>query len=100
MQADFDSQLRLEEQGGALKLHIKLDKAWGAEQYHPLVTSELLGTAKVPNLPYERFDGSPYRIDTDWFGKPRNVDNPYPGPFELPAGGEQTLTVWPPSGEK
>ena len=96
MKPDFDPQVKLVEQDHAFQLYVTLDKAWITEQIHPLVTTELLGKAAVPNLPYERFDGSPYRIDTDWFGRRRNPDNPCPGPFELPEGGKQILKVWPP----
>jgi alpha-N-arabinofuranosidase len=52
------------------------------------VTTALLGKACVPNLPYEAADGSPLKVDTDFFGKKRNRTRPTPGPFEqLEAGG-------------
>jgi alpha-N-arabinofuranosidase len=60
-----------------------------------VVTTALLGKARTPDLHYEKPDGSPYRIDTDYFGKKRNTANPFPGPFELPEGGRQVLKVWP-----
>ena len=47
------------------------------------MTTELLGKAKIPNLPYENPDGSPLAIDTDYFGKKRDAGNPFPGPFEV-----------------
>jgi len=31
----------------------------------------------------------------DYLGKKRNADNPFPGPFELSAGGPRTIKVWP-----
>jgi len=49
-----------------------------------LVTTALLGKAKVPGLPYENADGSALKIDTDYFGKARNPHCPNPGPFENP----------------
>ncbi len=55
-----------------------------------LVTTERLGKAKVPNLPYENADGSPLKIDTDHSGEKRSQDNPTPGPFENPRGGQLT----------
>jgi alpha-N-arabinofuranosidase len=55
----------------------------------------MLGKAVIPNLPYEKPDGSPLRVDTDYFGKKRNEKNPSAGPFENPAVGKQlTLKVW------
>jgi hypothetical protein len=46
-------------------------------------------------LPFENADGSPIRIQTDYFGNRRNESNPFPGPFELPEGGKLRLKVWP-----
>jgi alpha-L-arabinofuranosidase len=46
------------------------------------VTSELLGKAAIPDLRYEQPDGTPLRVDTDYFGKPRDKSDPTPGPFE------------------
>ena len=91
---DFDPAIKLVEEKDGVYLHITLDKAWAEKQPRPLVTTELLGKAKIPDLPYEQPDGSPYRLDTDYFGKKRTAANPGPGPFELPAGGEQVLKVW------
>ena len=76
-------------------LEITLDKAWGTGQTRKLVTTEVLGRAKIPDLPYERADGKPFRLDTDYLGVKRNAANPFPGPFELPQGGQQTILVWP-----
>ncbi len=59
-----------------------------------LVTTEKLGKARIPGLPYENPDGSPVRIDTDYFGKKRNETRPSPGPFEAPAEGRLELKVW------
>jgi alpha-N-arabinofuranosidase len=60
-----------------------------------LVTTELLGKAVIPGVPYEQPDGQPYRIGTDYFGKRKDGRNPFPGPFEMSAGGQQRLKVWP-----
>jgi alpha-N-arabinofuranosidase len=60
-----------------------------------LVTTELLGRAGVTGLRFERPDGSPIRIATDYFGKPRSETNPFPGPFEYPGNGARMLlNVW------
>ena len=59
------------------------------------MTTDVLGTAVVPNLPFERSDGTPIRIDTDYLGKKRNNANPSPGPFEDPGAGPLRLKVWP-----
>ena len=95
VQSEFDPGIKLLEKKDGLYLHITLDKTWAEKQSRNLVTTELLGKAKVPNLPYEQPDGSPYHIDIDWFGTKRNAANPFPGPFERPNGGKLELKVWP-----
>ncbi len=49
-----------------------------------LVTTALLGRAKIPQLPYENADGSALKINRDFLGKKRNAAHPTPGPFEKP----------------
>jgi hypothetical protein len=88
-----DPGLRLVEEADGFYLEMSLDKAC-ARQQCPLVTTELLGKAKTPALPYEQPNGSPYRIDTDYFGKKRSEANPSAGPFENHGEGKLTLKVW------
>ncbi len=95
VQKNVDPGIKLVEEQDGVYLHITLDKAWGAEQVHALVTTESLGKAKIPGLPYVRPDDTPLSLDTDYLGAKRNAANPYPGPFELPEGGTQKLKVWP-----
>jgi len=75
-------------------LQMEGNKKW-AQRNRPQVTTEMLGKAKIPNLPYEDPDGKPYHIDTDYFGNKRKTDNPYPGPFDDPKEGKQLIKVWP-----
>jgi alpha-N-arabinofuranosidase len=93
--AEFDPAISLLEKNNGFYLHITLDKKWSQKQSRRLVTTELLGRARIPDLPYEQPDGSPYRIDDDYFGKERNHKNPFPGPFEPARDGNLTLKVWP-----
>ena len=55
------------------------------------VTTALLGKARIPGLCYENADGSPIKIDDDYFGKKRSETHPAPGPFEKPGFGS---TLW------
>jgi len=48
---------------------------------------------------FENPDGTPLRIDTDYFGRKRNEKNPFLGPFELSESGKQTLKVWKTKGQ-
>ena len=72
-----------------------VDIAWMDGHTRKLVTTELLGRASVPDLPYENRDATPLSIDTDYFGAARNEDNPAPGPFEFDSSGKQAVKVWP-----
>lgn len=59
-----------------------------------LITTDLLGKTRIPNLAYEDVDGSPVKLITDYSNQPRNPDHPTAGPFETPGAGPLTLTVW------
>lgn len=59
----------------------------------PLVTSQLLGKAKIPGLGYENPDGSRLVVNGDYFGNERS-GIPTPGPFEKPGDGSLKLKVW------
>jgi alpha-N-arabinofuranosidase len=60
-----------------------------------LVTTERLGKAAIPDAPFEKPDGTPYRLDHDYFGEKRAAENPAPGPFKRQDGEEILLKVWP-----
>ena len=91
----FDAQIRLVEKADGIYLEGNFDAAWAQERSRKLVTTELLGKAVIPNLPYENRDGSPLKVSTDYFGKNRHEVNPFPGPFEISESGKQSLKVWP-----
>jgi len=95
VRADFDPGLRLSEQGG--EWFLELDAGWSDGTTRPLVTSELLGKAAVPNHAFVRPDGSPYLLDHDYSDRKHAEANPRPGPFaNLPAG-KGNIKVYPPS---
>lgn len=93
VQPKGDPALKLVEKADGFYLEITLDQAWTNGGTRPLVTTELLGQAAISKLPYEKADGRPIRIDTDYFGKPRNETNPTVGPFEKPGIGQVALKV-------
>ena len=91
----FDPGIELEEKDDGWWLEMKVDPAWQAGIKRPLVTSELLGKATVPDAPFENRDGTPCRIDTDYFGEKRSGDNPSPGPFRPTDEKRMRVKVWP-----
>jgi alpha-N-arabinofuranosidase len=93
LKPDVDPALQLVEKPDGFHLEHAFDKAWTTERRRAPVTTERLGKAAIPGLPYERPDGTPLRIDTDYFGKPRSASNPTPGPFEDPGSGRITVKV-------
>jgi hypothetical protein len=90
---DFKPDMKLTEgPDGGWWLDMAVDPAWLSTQPRPLVTTELLGKAVVPNAPFVQPDGTPYRLDKDYFGSART---PAPGPFEFTAGFKLHRKVWP-----
>jgi len=91
---EFDPAIKLVETAVGFDLELTLESAWAAARTRALVTTERLGKASIPNLPWEQPDGAAIRVNTDYSGKPRNEANPLPGPFENPGAGRLVLKVW------
>jgi alpha-N-arabinofuranosidase len=91
---EFDPGIKLIETPNGAYLEITVDNAWSGEQVRNTVTTDLLGKATIPNLPFEQADGTPISIDRDYLGGPRKMVNPFPGPFEKPLGGRQRINLW------
>jgi hypothetical protein len=91
---DVDPQLRVVEQDKRVLLHLTLNDSCRGKNTR-LVTTQMLGRAKIPNLPYDNPDGSPLQVNRDYLGKPRDPASPSAGPFERPGSGPLTLEVWP-----
>ena len=91
---DLDPALQLKTTAGGDYLEMKFDPAWTTEEPRKIVTSAILGKAVIPDLPYEKPDGSPIRIDSDYSGKSRSQSSPTPGPFQNPGSGPQEIKVW------
>ncbi len=87
--------LQVEDQGGEVFVNLVLDPEWGRARPRTLVDTARLGRARASGAAFENPDGSPIRIDTDYFGAPRNPDNPFPGPIEPTGPGSHRIRVWP-----
>lgn len=94
LKPEFDPEIQLVENSQGVQLAIMLDRAWITKQKRQFVTSALLGLAAIPNLPFERADGTAIRIESDYSGRPRNRSNPCPGPFEYSSGGAHKWSIW------
>ena len=91
----FDSGIKLEEANGDWWLEMTIDPSWTTMKKRELVTTELLGKARVPCLPFEQPDGGAYRLDRDYFDRPRDPERPDPGPFAFRGDKALRLKVWP-----
>jgi len=90
---DIETGFKLEERNDGWYLQLPSNQSWLA-QISPLVTTELLGKAKIPNLPFEKPDGTSIKLDTDYLGEKRNIDSPDPGPFVISQTENQWIKVW------
>ncbi|MHC4444950.1 MAG: right-handed parallel beta-helix repeat-containing protein [Planctomycetota bacterium] len=90
----FNPNIKIVDQKDGVYLNLTLPPE-KPEQNNRIVTTELLGKAKIPNLPFVNFDGKPLKIDSDYLAKKRNEKNASAGPFENPGTGELSLKVWP-----
>ncbi len=91
--AGIDPQVKLVPQGDRFILQISPGSELKQASTR-FVTTEILGQAKIPGLPYENADGSPLKVDSDYFGQKRSTTKPTAGPFENPGAGDQKLKVW------
>jgi len=90
---NYDPAISIEEKSGGVFLSINIDERI-LKMKNLLVTTELLGKAKIPGQAYTNPDGSPVVIDEDFFGNKRDPKNPVAGPFEKTDKGLVRLKVW------
>jgi hypothetical protein len=90
-----DLGIKLVESADGWWLEMNIDSAWQAKRKRPLVTSKLLGRVTVPDAPFGNRDGTPYRIDADYFGEKRDENNPAPGALRAALSGKVSVKVWP-----
>jgi alpha-L-arabinofuranosidase len=94
---DLDPAVRIVERTDGWYLEMSFRDGWTSQRSRKLVTTELLGKASIPDLPYERPDGAPIRVDSDHAGKGRSGTNPTPGPLEHPGNGALVVKLRPPA---
>jgi alpha-N-arabinofuranosidase len=90
---EVDPKLRVAQEDGRVTLQLNLGHEL-KRSTTTLVTTALLGKAKIPGLLYENADGSPIKIDSDYFGMKRNLLKPTPGPIEGIEERKTAFKVW------
>lgn len=93
--AEFNPKIKLEERPDGLWLEIPLDPVFESRRKRGVVTTELLGKGMISDAPYVKPDGTSYRLDTDYFGNKRKMEDPAPGPFLFSYGKGIHIKVWP-----
>lgn len=83
----------IESAGDSVLLRLSPYPALSEAKSRPVNTASL-GLARVPQVRYEKPDGSPLSVDRDYFGKRRDAARPTPGPFEAMGAGDATMKVW------
>jgi hypothetical protein len=89
----FDPDIKLREEGENVYLQMSFSQGLIGRQTR-LITSDILGKARIPKARFENPDGSDMKADSDYFGKKRPENNPSAGPFESPGQGTNKWKVW------
>jgi len=90
---NLDPGIAIVEKGNDVYLTMNPGEGF-AKHSTSLVSTDRLGKARIPGLAYENPDGSPLKVDLDYFGKPRDPMAPGAGPFVNPRPGKQEIKVW------
>jgi hypothetical protein len=90
---DFIPGIEIEEKEDDVLLKLHLDKSV-RDVHTQLVSTQVLGYTIVSEAVFESRDGTPYVINTDFFGSKRNEDKPGVGPFESLEEDLLELIIW------
>jgi hypothetical protein len=90
---DFNPNIKIVEEQDHVFLQLTLGDTY-FNQKNQLITTSLLGKAKMPDEAFENPDGIPLKINIDYYGNTRSSSNPSAGPFENPGKGLIQLKVW------
>lgn len=89
----YNPGLKLVEQGAEVYLNFSFNQA-PINQKTKLITTALLGKAKIPRAPFDNRDGSTLTIDRDYFGNKRSEGNNPAGPFVQVTTDKTAIKIW------
>jgi len=89
----FDPEIKLEEKEGSCYLHFRLSDLYYSRKLN-IITTEILGKARIPKARFDNPDGTALTIDRDYSGKVRTLQNNFAGPFVDLKGNQLTIKVW------
>jgi hypothetical protein len=93
VEPNFNPEIKLMEEGENVYLQVSFSPSL-VNAKTQLITSDVLGKAKIPKARFENPDGSDFRIDLDYMGNKRLEAHPTAGPFEKPESGSLKLKIW------
>jgi hypothetical protein len=91
--SSFDPEVKLVEKDGKGYLQISVTQSYFNQKLE-MITTELLGKAKIPKAAFDNPDGTPLRIDSDFLGIKRLDSSVLAGPFAGLIYGKQLINVW------
>jgi len=89
----FNPNVKLEEKGADVYLNLKLNQEY-YDFRGEVITSQILGKTRVTKTMFENPDGTPLKVDKDYFGHVRSSGNATPGPFVDLGKRELNIKVW------
>lgn len=89
----FDPQVRLIEENGTGYLEITIDDSFFDHRVK-LISTDILGKAKIPKTAFENADGSVLVVNEDYFGITRQKDANFAGPIFNLKPGKQSIKIW------
>jgi hypothetical protein len=89
----FDPGVKLVEKDGNGYLQISISQSY-FDQHLEMITTELLGKAKIPKASFDNPDGTPLKTDTDFLGNKRLESSVLAGPYASLVKGKQLIKVW------
>jgi hypothetical protein len=89
----YNPDVIMEEKGENVYLYLTFDQAYYNHKVK-MITTTLLGKARIPNAVFENSDGTSLKIDEDYFGNLRSAENNSAGPFINLEYGKVMLKVW------
>ncbi|RLD87208.1 MAG: right-handed parallel beta-helix repeat-containing protein [Bacteroidetes bacterium] len=91
--SSYDPGIKLLEEGEHGYLQFTFHESYYQHQVD-IITTEILGEAKIPKALFDLPDGSPVKIDSDYLGTPRTEARNSAGPFSALNKGKVVLGVW------
>ena len=89
----FNPGVKLIDEGGKGSLQLTFSNNYFDKKVN-IITTEILGKAKIPKAAFDNPDGTPLKIDKDYFGKIRAGETTTAGPFSNLRTGEIVLELW------